>query len=307
MDSLTHLSDELGSGLNLSVMGKHEERCKESLPESRSNDVGWSESLHQQPWETTTYESLDTSAGDDSIGTVSSPELLPDKKAALQELMESGLPETVEVSSEEPPLHVKTLKAPTPQVYSEWSATYEQDAHQVGYRAPQAVAEEMVKLFDEGHFTWMTSVKVLDVGAGPGNGAEAYLSALQVLPQKATLDACDYAPGMVEKCRSRNLYHHCFVHDLMKDQLGDTGLYDLMCMVGVLIPNNVDHTALGNIAKGLAPGGFLLATIRNHLWEECDTLYMEQFSHCGLHLHDVCDIKYTADYPAKLLIVRRSF
>jgi SAM-dependent methyltransferase len=108
--------------------------------------------------------------------------------------------------------------------------------------------------------------RVLDLGCGPGN-------MLDVLGAHGDVFGSDYSGEALRFCRERG-YTRLFQADFHDLPVRD-GCFDLITCCDVLEHLAHDRRALGELARILAPGGLLVATVPafQFLWGDHDTLY----------------------------------
>lgn len=141
-------------------------------------------------------------------------------------------------------------------LYDEWAETYEADSTEsMGYVGPSVVAARLAELI-------AAPAAVLDAGAGTG------LVGVELARRGDYLvDGLDVSPGMLEKARATGSYRHLEVADLTMRLPVDDGAYDAVTCVGTLTEGHVGPEALAELVRVVRPGGLVVATILNPIWE----------------------------------------
>jgi SAM-dependent methyltransferase len=142
-------------------------------------------------------------------------------------------------------------------LYDAWADTYEAEtADAMGYVAPGIAAERLAALLDD------RLAPVLDAGCGTGLvGAE--LSRLGF----GTLDGYDISDGMLAKAREAGRYRHLQRVDLSGRLPADDDAYAAVVCVGTLTEGHVGPEALAEFVRVTRPGGIVVATIVDAIWE----------------------------------------
>jgi len=141
-------------------------------------------------------------------------------------------------------------------VYDDWAGTYDDDTTQgMGYVAP-AVAADRVAAF-------VTPDRaVLDAGCGTGLvGAELRDRGF------ATIDGIDLSAGMLDTARAKGCYRNLDKADLTARLPLDDATYDAVVCVGTLTEGHVGPAALDELTRVVRPGGYLVATVLERIWE----------------------------------------
>ena len=141
-------------------------------------------------------------------------------------------------------------------LYDEWAETYEADtAASMGYVGPAVAAGRLAELAP-------APATVLDAGAGTG------LVGVELARRgDYTVDGFDVSPAMLEKARATGHYRHVEVADLTARLPVDDGTYDAVVCVGTLTEGHVGPEALAEFVRVTRPGGLVVATILDPIWE----------------------------------------
>lgn len=141
-------------------------------------------------------------------------------------------------------------------LYDEWAATYDSDiVEAMGYVGPAVVATRLAELVPPG-------ATVLDAGCGTGLvGAELARRGDYVI------DGVDMSPAMLDKARDTGVYRRLDVADLTARIAVDDDTYDAVTCVGTLTEGHVGPEALAELVRVTVPGGLVVATILDPIWE----------------------------------------
>ncbi|MEU6700123.1 class I SAM-dependent methyltransferase [Pseudonocardia sp. NPDC046786] len=142
-------------------------------------------------------------------------------------------------------------------LYDDWAATYDVDltGDAQGYVAPSVTADAVVAAAGTGG-------EVLDAGCGTGLvGVELNRRGV------GTIDGLDLSPGMLEQARATGVYRDLREADLTAALELPDDRYDVVVCVGTLTHAHVGPSALSEFARVIRPGGFLVATVLDDVWE----------------------------------------
>lgn len=141
-------------------------------------------------------------------------------------------------------------------LYDEWADTYEADAAEnMGYVGHTIAAGRLAELVP-------APATVLDAGCGTG------LVGVEVARRgDYVLDGLDVSPGMLAKARATGVYRRLDVADLTVRLPLEDDAYDAVMCVGTLTEGHVGPEALAEFVRVTAPGGTVVATILDPIWE----------------------------------------
>jgi predicted TPR repeat methyltransferase len=142
-------------------------------------------------------------------------------------------------------------------LYDEWAEHYDTDLADPSqdYVAPAIAADTVVRVAG-------TDVTVLDAGCGTGL-AGAALAERGV----GVVDGVDLSPGMLERARATGAYRSLEPADLTRPLATRDDGYDVVVCVGTLTHGHVGPGALGEFVRVTRPGGHVVATVLDELWE----------------------------------------
>lgn len=142
-------------------------------------------------------------------------------------------------------------------LYDDWAPTYDADltGGTQGYVAPSVTADAVVAAAGPGG-------EVLDAGCGTGLVGVA-------LRERGvgTVDGIDLSPGMLAQARATGAYRELREADLTAALELPDGRYDVVVCVGTLTHAHVGPSAIGEFARVIRPGGYLVATVLDDAWE----------------------------------------
>jgi predicted TPR repeat methyltransferase len=140
-------------------------------------------------------------------------------------------------------------------LYDGWAGTYEADMAKAGYRHPSIATALLARHLSRG------AAPILDAGAGTGLAGEW----LGILGYPHT-EALDISEGMLAVARSKGVYAGFHLAALG----GDLGLpaahYAGAICAGVLTTGHVGAEALPGLVDVTRPGGILVLTVKDTVW-----------------------------------------
>ncbi len=141
-------------------------------------------------------------------------------------------------------------------LYDSWSQTYDTDMSAAGYRHPTICLALLARHLPRG------SGPLLDAGAGTGLIGEWL--AITGYPQ---VEALDISRGMLDQAARKGVYSalHCLA-------LGGSlpfadGAYAGIVSAGVFTSGHVGVEGLDELIRICRPGGIIVLTVKNTLWE----------------------------------------
>jgi predicted TPR repeat methyltransferase len=142
------------------------------------------------------------------------------------------------------------------ELYDKWASTYDDEMVRLGYRHPAICLALIARYVARG------SAPLLDAGAGTGLVGE-WLKVVGY-PQ---VEALDISEGMLAVAAQKKIYSklHCLA-------LGERLPFADNCFkgivsAGVFTTGHVGAEALGELIRITAPGGAIVLTVKNALWE----------------------------------------
>ena len=143
------------------------------------------------------------------------------------------------------------------ELYDEWATTYDADltAADQDYVAPGRAADAVARTAGVGG-------TILDAGCGTGLvGAELARRGA------GTVDGLDLSSGMLERARATGAYRTLGTADLTAPLEIADDTYDTVVCVGTLTHAHVGPSVLGEFVRVARPGGFVVATVLDDIWE----------------------------------------
>lgn len=185
-------------------------------------------------------------------------------------------------------------------LYDRWAETYDADMSTAGYRHPTITLALLARHLPRG------AGPILDAGAGTGLIGE-WLNIVGY-PQ---VEALDISEGMLAQARKKGVYtaFHCLA-------LGGTlpfadGVYAGVVSAGVFTSGHVGPEGLDELIRVTRPGGVMVLTIKNTLWEDGFSARISELETQGL----VTSVEETAPYvsmpgetgtvPSRAVVLRR--
>jgi SAM-dependent methyltransferase len=142
-------------------------------------------------------------------------------------------------------------------LYDGWAASYDADMARSGYRHPQIATALLARHLPAGPGA------VLDAGCGTGQLADW----LGILGYPA-LDGLDLSDGMLAAARARGGYRALYQLALGGPLPFADAAYAGVISTGVLTTGHVGAEALPELVRITAPGGTLVLTVKEPLWQE---------------------------------------
>ncbi len=159
-------------------------------------------------------------------------------------------------------------------LYDEWAETYDKEITDPNHDwvAPALSAAALLDLFKNGKRDGEgESREILDAGCGTGLDAAALAkqSVATQLDLNLKIDGIDLSPRMLDVARRTGLYRSLETADMSKPlpSIQDQS-YDAVICVGVLTEGHVKAVpALAEFVRVVKSGGFIVATIKENVWE----------------------------------------
>lgn len=149
--------------------------------------------------------------------------------------------------------------AETRSFYDEWAGTYNDEVLGNDYQQPRRCASALIAALPPGPNTTL-----IDIGCGSGLSGVALRAA-----GYATIDGCDFSPGMLAQANETGAYRRLFETNLNEPPMPvDDGAYDAATCVGVFSFGHVMADALDDITRVIRPGGVLLIGLNDHFYQE---------------------------------------
>ncbi|TCK19834.1 class I SAM-dependent DNA methyltransferase [Pseudonocardia endophytica] len=143
------------------------------------------------------------------------------------------------------------------ELYDEWATTYDEElgGEEQGYVAPARAADAVAAAAG-------VDGEILDAGCGTG------LTGVELVRRGATVvDGLDLSEGMLERARATGAYRTLATADLTQPIDAPDGRYDVVVCVGTLTHGHVGPAVLGEFARVTKPGGVVVATVLDDIWE----------------------------------------
>jgi len=140
--------------------------------------------------------------------------------------------------------------------YDEWAEAYDRDLETWDYRAPETVAGLVSSLHP-------TASTILDAGCGTGLVGRA----LRRSGFSGVIDGLDVSSSSVELAAASGVYRTLRTADLQQPLDVPDDAFDVLVCVGVMTYLPGVETVWREFARVVVPGGILIVTQREDLWE----------------------------------------
>ena len=182
-------------------------------------------------------------------------------------------------------------------LYDEWAASFDADItdESQGYVAPGLAAATVARVAG-------LDGEILDAGCGTG------LVGVELASLGArTIDGVDISPGMLARARETGVYRHLEPADLTHPLPTPADAYDVVVCVGTLTHGHVGPGALGEFARLTRPGGMVVATVLDDLWESggfrAEAERLDQMGLVELREADLVGYRSGAGVDARMLVL----
>lgn len=141
--------------------------------------------------------------------------------------------------------------------YSEWAGDYdEQMEGKLNYVAPRQAAEQLARHLNG------RSARIVDIGCGTG------LTSLYLHRHGfRDMDGIDLADAMLERARSRDIYHALIKADLTQPLALEDASYDAAISSGTFTLGHVGSEPIDEIFRILRSDALFACTIHRDIWQ----------------------------------------
>ncbi len=148
-----------------------------------------------------------------------------------------------------------TSAADVAKSYDDWSERYDSEMASLGYRHPTICLAMLTRYLKKG------DGPILDAGAGTG-----LLGEWMAIAGYDTVEALDISEGMLKVARSKGVYKDCR-QGVMGEKLPfDDNSFGAVVSAGVFTTGHVGAEGLAELVRITRPGGVLVITIKDTLW-----------------------------------------
>jgi len=145
-------------------------------------------------------------------------------------------------------------------LYRDWAARFEADTvGRLGYVAPALVAAAFESAWPD------RTAPVVDLGCGTGLAGEALAARGYEI-----VDGLDISPEMLVQARAKGVYRTLAVGDLTARLAARDGAWAAGVCVGTFTHGHVGPDSLGEALRVVAPGGVLVLTVNDGVWDDLD-------------------------------------
>lgn len=141
--------------------------------------------------------------------------------------------------------------------YDDWAQRYDTEMATLGYRHPNICLAMLTRHLPRGEGP------VLDAGAGTGLLGEW----MDIVGYKQA-EALDISEGMLEVARAKNVYSAFHVAALGETLPMADNFYAAIVAAGVFTVGHVGEEGFGELIRITRPGGFIIVTIKDTLYNE---------------------------------------
>jgi SAM-dependent methyltransferase len=142
-------------------------------------------------------------------------------------------------------------------LYDKWSATYDAEMAQVGYRHPTIALALLARHLPKG------AAPLLDAGAGTGLIGQW----LQIMGYPR-VEALDISEGMLAVAKTKNCYDAFYLLGLGGPLPFADGQYAGIVSAGVFTSGHVGFEGLDELIRSCAGGGVIVLTVKGTLWDD---------------------------------------
>jgi len=148
-------------------------------------------------------------------------------------------------------------------IYDEWATTYNKELADSSqdYVAPALAAAYLLQALQTPRIN--DTLEILDAGCGTGL-VGSHLAALGA----KKIDGIDLSTGMLRVAENTGAYRSLDTVDLSEALHFKDGTYDAVTCVGTLTLGHVGPAVLGEFARVVKTGGFIVATILESIFSE---------------------------------------
>lgn len=152
-------------------------------------------------------------------------------------------------------VYAATDPAKVAQAYDSWAETYEAEMRNAGYRHPSVALALLTRHLPAG------AGPILDAGAGTGMVGE--WMGIVGYPQ---VEALDISAGMLAVAARKGVYSQLHNIALGGTLPFETGTYAAILCTGVFTTGHVGAEALAELVRITRPGGVIVATVKDAVW-----------------------------------------
>lgn len=167
-------------------------------------------------------------------------------------------------------VYAATSPAEIRRTYEAWAATYDAEMAAVGYKHPSICLALLARHLapDAG--------PVLDAGAGTGLIGD-WLKLLGYGP----VEGVDLSSGMLRVAEAKGAYDRLLEGDLTGRLPFEAGRFAGAICSGVFTTGHVGHEGMPELLRVVRPGGILVITVKDKIWQGGFAAYLEAAAAAG--------------------------
>lgn len=163
-----------------------------------------------------------------------------------------------------------TAKEEVARVYDEWAETYDRDMGEAGYRHPSICLALIARHVPRG------AAPILDAGAGTGIIGE-WLGLIGY----PVLEALDISEGMLAVAARKKVYSAFHYAALGTPLDFPDNHFAAVVSTGVFTSGHVGAEGLDELIRATRPGGVIVLTVKNALWDDGFKTRISELSRAG--------------------------
>lgn len=201
--------------------------------------------------------------------------------------------------------HKEVLTNGSPQVYKEWSASYEEDSFALGYSGHKSVVSKWRHYYSNSSTLTNEGERycIFDAGCGTGFIGEE-LAASDGL-QCVTLYGGDLSPEMLQIAQSKNIYTELKIVNLNESLPYPNQYFDSVLCAGVFLQGHCGPCTLTNLIPIVKNGGLLIATVRLEYYKETRKEWEREIDKCHCILLEEELMPYRHDVNGLVLVIKK--
>ena len=162
-------------------------------------------------------------------------------------------------------------------LYDEWASKYDDDVSAADYATPELAAQAVTKLLRS---LDRKDITILDAGCGTGLVGLRLKDLLDDV--RFSITGLDLSEKMLAMAEVKKVYDNLQQADLSQPLALESNRFDVVVCVGTLTRGHVGPSVLGEFVRVAMPGGFVVATVLDEIWESAGfKKEVDRLSHTG--------------------------
>ena len=202
--------------------------------------------------------------------------------------------------------HFETLiaKDSGPNIYDKWASSYDEDTNSMNWVGYKSVSSKWLSYNTKlGTNPKGLKHKIFDAGCGTGLVGEA-LAAL-VPSDLIEIYGGDLSTKMLEMAKSKSVYTDLKIINLKEELPYEADSFDSVICAGVFVLGHCGPECVRNLIRVLKSGCYLLATVRQDLYDETKGEWKQQIKDCNCELIEMNEIPYRINAEAVVMVVHK--